>query len=258
VSDATTPAVRAAKLVKRFGDLTAVDGLDLTVPAGSQYAFIGPNGAGKSTTIACLTGIYAPDGGSVSILGLDLRRDPLRIKAQIGVVPEELALFERLTARQYLVFCARMYGLSAEQADERAPELLRLTELIARADVLVADYSKGMRRRLAIAAALIHAPRLLFLDEPFEGIDIIAAGVIRELLRELKRAGVTVFMTTHILELADKFATHAGVIISGRVAAEGTLAELFEAYRAKTLEEVFAACVGTPKAAGVRLSWYGP
>jgi ABC-2 type transport system ATP-binding protein len=251
-------AVRVQGLVKRFGDLVAVNQLDLNVPAGSQYAFLGPNGAGKSTTIACLTGIYAPDEGAVTILGFDMKRDGLKVKAQIGVVPEELALFERLTARQYLVFCARMYGLDAELANARAPELLHLTELLPRADVLVADYSKGMRRRLAIAAALIHAPRLLFLDEPFEGIDVIAAGVIRELLRELKRSGVTVFMTTHILEIADKFASHSGIIVGGRVVAEGTLTELFDKYRAKTLEEVFAACVGAPAAAGVRLSWYNP
>ncbi len=249
-------AVHAERLVKRFGDLAAVDGLNLSVPAGSQYAFLGPNGAGKSTTIACLTGIYAPDEGSVSILGVDLKKDPLRVKARIGVVPEELALFERLTARQYLVFCARMYGLSAELAHARAPELLQLTELLPRADVLVADYSKGMRRRLAIAASLIHAPRLLFLDEPFEGIDVIAAGVIRELLRELKRAGVTVFMTTHILEIADKFASHAGIIVGGRVVAEGTLEHLFERFRADSLEDVFGACVGSRAAAGVRLAWY--
>lgn len=255
---AATPAVRAEGLVKRFGNLVAVNGLELVVPPGALYALLGPNGAGKSTTIALLTGIYAADAGRIEILGVDLRRDPLRVKAQIGVVPEEMALFERLTGRQYLVFCARMYGVAPAEASARAEELLQLTELAARADVLVADYSRGMRRRLAIGAALVHGPRLVFLDEPFEGVDVIAATVIRDLLRELRRAGVTVFMTTHILELAEKFASHAAFIVAGRVVEAGTLPELFERHRTASLEEVFIRCVGAQASAGARLSWYPP
>lgn len=251
------PAVQAVDLVKKFAGFAAVDGLTLDVPQGAFYAFLGPNGAGKSTTIAMLTGIYGADSGSIRILGRDLKRDPLGVKASIGVVFEELALFERLTGLQYLVFCGRMYGLKGVEATRRAKELLDLVELTNKADGLIADYSKGMRRKVAIAAALIHAPKLIFLDEPFEGIDVLASAVIRELLKELKRSGTTIFMTTHVLEIAEKLATHAGVIVSGKVKASGSVEQLQAQYGAHTLEDLFQAIVGTPRATGVRLSFYG-
>ena len=256
-SQPAVPAIRCENLVKRFGTLAAVDGLTLEVPQGAFYAFLGPNGAGKSTTIAMLTGIYGADEGTIHVLGRDLKRDPLGVKASIGVVFEELALFERLTGMQYLVFCGRMYGLKGDEATRRAHELLDLVELTVKADVLVADYSKGMRRKLAIAAALIHAPKLIFLDEPFEGIDVLASAVIRELLKELKRSGTTIFMTTHVLEIAEKLATHAGVIVAGKARASGPVDALRAAHGAATLEELFQTLVGVPKAAGVRLSFYG-
>ncbi len=257
---APAPAERAIHcegLVKRFGSLTAVDGLSLTVPRGAFYAFLGPNGAGKSTTIALLTGIYRPDGGRIEVLGREMEQDPLGIKARIGVVFEELALFERLTAQQYLVFCGRMYGLSGDEANRRGKELLELVELTTKAGTLVADFSKGMRRRLAIAAAVVHAPELLFLDEPFEGIDVLAAAVIRELLKELKRAGTTLFLTTHVLEIADRLATHAGVIVAGKMRQSAPVDELLRQHSAKSLEQVFEAVAGAPRCAGVRLSFYG-
>ena len=243
--------------MKRFGGFTAVDGLDLTIPQGAFFAFLGPNGAGKSTTIALLTGIYAPDGGSMEILGVDAVKEPLRVKSRIGVVPEELSLFERLTARQYLTFCGRMHGLSGDEAARRGEELLKLTELDYKAGALVAEYSKGMRRRLAIAAALIHAPELVFLDEPFEGIDVLAAGVIRELLGELSRRGVTLLLTTHVLEIAERLATHAGVIRAGKMVDQGSVAELKERHGASSLERVFEALVGVPVSRGAALSFYG-
>jgi len=249
-------AVKAAGLVKRFGPFTAVDGLTMSIPSGAFYAFLGPNGAGKSTTISLLTGIYAPDGGSMEILGVDAVKDPLKVKSRIGVVPEELSLFERLTGRQYLTFCGRMHGLSGEQAAARGDELLKLTELYARAGSLVAEYSKGMRRRLAIAAALIHAPELVFLDEPFEGIDVIAAGVIRELLTELSRRKVTLLLTTHVLEIAERLATHAGIICAGRLVDEGPVGELKVRNEVPSLEKVFEKLVGVPAARDARLSFY--
>ncbi len=251
------PAIRCENLVKRFGDFAAVDGLSLEVPQGAFYAFLGPNGAGKSTTIAMLTGIYGADAGKVEILGKDLKKDPLGVKASIGVVFEELALFERLTAMQYLVFCGRMYGLPGEEAIRRGKELLELVELTHKADGLIADFSKGMRRKMAIAAALIHAPRLIFLDEPFEGIDVLASAVIRELLKELKRNGTTLFMTTHVLEIAEKLATHAGFIVAGKMRASGTVESLSAEHGAGSLESLFETLVAAPKAAGVRLSFYG-
>jgi ABC-2 type transport system ATP-binding protein len=248
-------AIDARNLVKRFGTFKAVDDLSLQVPRGAFYAFLGPNGAGKSTTIALLTGIYRCDAGTIRVLDTDLEADPLEVKRRIGVVPEDLALFERLTGRQYLIFCGRMYGLSPEEAERRTKELLELTELTYKAESLVADYSKGMRRRIAIAAAVIHGPGMLFLDEPFEGIDVIASAVVRELLKELKRAGVTLFLTTHVLEIADRLATHAGVIRAGKLVMSGTVGELKRECKADDLEGVFNAVIGVPKAAGARLSW---
>lgn len=253
----TSLAVRAQGLKKNFGSFTALDGLDLRIERGSFFAFLGPNGAGKSTTIAILTGIYGPDAGEIEILGTDVRKHPLAVKARVGVVPEELSLFERLTGRQYLTFCGRMYGLSADEASARSSELLELTELTYKSGTLVAEYSKGMRRRLAIAAALIHAPELVFLDEPFEGIDVIAAGVIRELLRELSRRGVTLLLTTHVLEIAERLATHAGVIKAGVMVDQGSVAELKHRHGVPALEQVFEKLVGIPAARNAALSFYG-
>jgi len=249
-------AVDASGLVKRFGSFTALNGLDLQIPRGAFYAYLGPNGAGKSTSIALFTGVYGPDAGSIQLLGMDAVRQPLEIKRRIGMVPEELSLFERLTGRQYLTFCGRMYGLSGDEAAARAVELLELTELTYKAGALVAEYSKGMRRRLAIAAALIHAPELLFLDEPFEGIDVLAAGVIRELLRELSRRGVTLLLTTHVLEIAERLATHAGIIRGGRMMDQGTVSELMSRHDAPSLEAVFEKLIAVPAARNAKLSFY--
>jgi ABC-2 type transport system ATP-binding protein len=250
-------AVDARGLVKRFGSFTALNGLDLQIPRGAFYAYLGPNGAGKSTSIALFTGVYGPDAGSIQLLGMDAVRQPLEIKRRIGMVPEELSLFERLTGRQYLTFCGRMYGLTGDEAASRAVELLELTELTYKAGALVAEYSKGMRRRLAIAAALIHAPELLFLDEPFEGIDVLAAGVIRELLRELSRRGVTLLLTTHVLEIAERLATHAGILRGGRMLDQGTVSELMSRHDVPSLEAVFEKLISVPTARNARLSFYG-
>lgn len=250
-------AIQALGLVKRFDRLTAVAGLDLVVPRGACYALLGPNGAGKSTSIGLLTGLFPPDEGRAVLLGRDVVREPLEVKRRIGVVPEELPLFERMPGRDYLVFCGRMYGLSAAVAQERADELLALTELTDHGSALVADYSKGMRRRLALAAALVHGPEILFLDEPFEGIDVLAGAVIRALLAYLRAQGVTLLLTTHVLEIADRLATHAGVLVDGRLVASGTVDELLRTYDASSLEDVFHACAGRPVAATAELSWYG-
>jgi ABC-2 type transport system ATP-binding protein len=227
------PAVAARGLRKRFGSFTAVDGLDMTIPRGAFYAFLGPNGAGKSTTISLMTGTYAADGGSLQILGHDVVAEPLAVKSHLGVVPEELSLFERLTGRQYLVFSGRMHGLSGDEAAARSEELLTLTELSAKGDNLVAEYSKGMRRRLAIAAALI-----------------------RELLSELSRRGVTLLLTTHVLEIAERLATHAGVIRAGRLVDEGPVKELTARNGCDSLEQVFQKLIGVPVARDASLSFY--
>ncbi|MGV3621449.1 MAG: ABC transporter ATP-binding protein [Archangium sp.] len=249
-------AVEAKGLVKRFGTFTAVNELAMTIPRGAFYAFLGPNGAGKSTTISLMTGTYAPDAGTLSILGVDARQSPIEVKKKLGVVPEELSLFERLTGRQYLVFSGRMHGLGGDEASARSEELLTLTELSSKGDTLVAEYSKGMRRRLAIAAALIHAPELVLLDEPFEGIDVLAAGVIRELLAELSRRGVTLLLTTHVLEIAERLATHAGVIRAGKLVDEGDVASLKARHAVDSLEHVFEKLIGVPAARDAKLSFY--
>jgi ABC-2 type transport system ATP-binding protein len=250
-------AVKVRGLKKRFGSFWALRGLDLDVPRGAFYAFLGPNGAGKSTTLAVLTGLYAADEGTVEILGENPLAKALEVKARIGIVPEELALFERLTGEQHLTFCARMYGLSPAEAEQRADELLRLTDLTDKRRTLIAAYSKGMRRRLAIAAALIHAPELVFLDEPFEGIDVLAAGVIRELLRELSRQGVTLVLTTHVLEIAERLATHAGIICEGKLLDQGSIPDLLARYQAPRLEQVFEGLIRVPVSKNARLSFYG-
>jgi ABC-2 type transport system ATP-binding protein len=250
-------AVKVRGLKKRFGTFWALNGLDLDVPRGAFYAFLGPNGAGKSTTLAVLTGLYAADEGSVEILGESPAERPLEVKARIGIVPEELALFERLTGEQHLTFCARMYGLAPDEAERRADELLQLTDLKDKRQTLVAAYSKGMRRRLAIAAALIHAPELVFLDEPFEGIDVLAAGVIRELLRELSRRGVTLVLTTHVLEIAERLATHAGIIRDGKLLDQGSIPELLARHGVPRLEAVFEGLIHVPASKNARLSFYG-
>jgi ABC-2 type transport system ATP-binding protein len=249
-------AVRISGVVKRFGAVEALRGLELEVPRGAFFALLGPNGAGKSTLLGVLTGVLAADEGEIALLGERARTVPLSIKARIGVVPEELSLFERLTGLQSLTFCGRMYGLSGEEARGRAKELLALTELEGAKDALVAGYSKGMRRRLAIASALIHAPELVFLDEPFDGVDVLAAGVIRELLKELSQRGVTIVLTTHVLEIADRLATHAGVIAQGRLLDQGAVPALLERHGARVLEGAFEALIGVPVARSAALSFY--
>jgi ABC-2 type transport system ATP-binding protein len=170
-----SPALETHGLRKLFGDLVAVDGIDLTVPRGSFYGFLGPNGAGKSTTIKCLTGLLAPTAGTYRILDLDPLRDPVAVKRKVGVVPEDLALFDRLSGAETLAFVGRVHGLATADVRSRSTELLQLMDLERAAGDLVADYSHGMRKKIALAAALLPAPRLLFLDEPFEGIDAIAS-----------------------------------------------------------------------------------
>lgn len=251
-------ALQGRNLSKQYSDnQTVLSGLDIEIEEGAVYALLGANGAGKSTLISLLSGIYPPDSGEISVLGFNPERKPLEVKRRIGVVSEELALFERLTGLQHLVFSGRMHGLSGKEAKSRAEELLRLTELADASHRLVATYSKGMRRRLAIAAALIHTPDILFLDEPFDGIDIIAARVIRELLAELRKKQVTILLTTHILEIADRLATHAGVLYNGKIVAQDTKSNLFQQYRCSDLEGVFQSIVPMPDAKDVRLSFYG-
>ncbi|MCL2626069.1 MAG: ABC transporter ATP-binding protein [Cystobacterineae bacterium] len=249
-------AIVAEGLHKRFGPCQALKGLSLHVPAGAFYALLGPNGAGKSTSLALLNGVLQPDAGSICILGMDARQHPLEVKRCLGAVPEELALFERLTSRQQLLFSARMFGLGGQEAQRRAEELLELLELSHKAHDLVASLSKGMRRRLAIASALIHSPRLVLLDEPFEGIDIMAGEMIRRLLLGLSKQGVSILMTTHVLEIAEKMASHVGILVEGHMAIEGPIEPLKEQHKAPSLEALFFQALPKPKTASLALSFF--
>jgi ABC-2 type transport system ATP-binding protein len=249
----TGPAIVTEKLTRRFGGLTAVDGIDLTVAAGQFFGFPGPNGAGKSTTIKMLTGLLAPTSGRVQLLGLDFSSDGIEVKRQIGVVPEGMGLFDRLTGAEYLNFVGRMYGLDRTTTQRRAAELLDFMQLADRPKSVIADYSHGMQKKLALAAAVIHGPRILFLDEPFEGVDALAAGALKALLGRMTERGVTIFLTSHVLEIVERLCSHVAIIHKGHLVAQGSLEELRagvagEEGRQTTLEEIFLSIVGQREA----------
>src|SRR5262245_5240807 len=245
-------------LNRAFGDFMAVDGIDLVVPKGSLYGFLGPNGAGKSTTIKCLTGLLRPSGGSMTILGLDPVAEPEKVKRLVGVMPEDLALFEHLSAAETLAFVGQVHGMDRATLKSRSEELLALMDLAGASGQLVADYSHGMKKKTSLAAALLPAPKLLFLDEPFEGIDAIASRQIKDLLLHFVRQGGTVFLTSHVLEVVERLCDHIGVIDKGRLVAQGSLAEM----RAKvapgeTLESIFLGLVGASGTHATHLDWLG-
>jgi len=252
-------AIATSGLRRTFGEFVAVDGVDLAVPRGSLYGFLGPNGAGKSTTIKCLTGLLAPSAGSISLLGLDPLADPVAAKRQVGVVPEDLALFEQLTASETLAFVGQVHGLPADTVRARSRELLAVMDLSDAAGLLVADYSHGMRKKTSLAAALLPAPKLLFLDEPFEGIDAVATRELRDLLQKLVATHrLTVFLTSHVLEVVEKLCTHVGILSQGRLAASGTLAEMRRGPDGapRSLEEMFMDTVGAGRDdAAAGLDW---
>ena len=248
-------AVETRGLTRDFGSFRAVDGIDLAVPAGSFYGFLGPNGAGKSTTIKCLTGLLRPGSGAMRILGIDPLADPVAVKRRIGVVPEDLALFDRLTAEETLMFVAQIHGIEAATAATRAGDLLALMDLATAGSTLVTDFSHGMRKKLSLAAALLPAPKLLFLDEPFEGIDAVASRQIKDLLQSFVARGGTIFLTSHILEIVERLSTHIGVIAKGRLVAQGAIDALRAGGAAgATLEELFIRLVGG-EAPATALDW---
>jgi ABC-2 type transport system ATP-binding protein len=248
-------AVETHGLVRTFGSKRAVDGIDLRVPAGSFYGFLGPNGAGKSTTIKCLTGLLRPTSGDLRILGLDPATADVEIKRRVGVMPEDLALFDRLTAAETLSFVGQVHGMAADVFKARSADLLSLMDLTGSATTLVADFSHGMKKKLSLAAALLPAPRLLFLDEPFEGIDAVASRQIKELLHAFIGRGGTVFLTSHILEIVERLSTHLGVIANGRIVAQGSIEEIRSGVHGHgSLEEMFIELVGGERPA-VDLNW---
>ena len=246
--------IETDKLTKRYESVVAVDELDLRVESGSFFGFLGPNGAGKSTTIKMLTGIVGPTVGTARLLGYELRRNPLQIKRRIGVLPEELCLFENLSASEYLHFVGRMYHLPRTTTAQRSEELLALLGLDDTGKTLILEFSHGMKKKLALAAALIHDPELLFLDEPFEGIDAVASRTIRQVLDRIVARGATVFLTSHILEIVEKLCTHVAIINEGKVVRQGRLDEIA---LGTSLEELFIAEIGETRQVDLGLSWLG-
>src|SRR6266849_123782 len=257
------PAIATEGLTRRFGELVAVEEVNLRVAAGQFFGFLGPNGAGKSTTIRMLTGLLAPTAGRIQILGLDLIAKPVEVKRQIGVVPEGMALFGRLTGSEYLNFVGRMYGLDRETAAKRTAELLEFMQLADEPKKLVTDYSHGMQKKLALAAAVIHGPKILFLDEPFEGVDAVASGTLKAMLQRMTARGATIFLTSHVLEIVERLCSHVAIIHKGRLVAQGSLEELRAGVAGKagsrtTLEQVFLSIVGqdgTERPQLEELSW---
>ena len=276
------PAISTEHLTRRFGDLVAVQDVNLRVAPGQFFGFLGPNGAGKSTTIKMLTGLLAPSSGRMQILGIDLTQDSVKVKRQIGVVPEGMALFGRLTGSEYLNFVGRMYGLDHTTAAKRTAELLDFMQLVDQPRALVTDYSHGMQKKLALAAAVIHGPKILFLDEPFEGVDAIASNTLKSMLQNMIARGATIFLTSHVLEIVERLCSHVAIIHRGKLVAQGSLEELRAGVEAQaaaaltaagapyeidssapapgeklTLEQIFLRIVGGTRRADQELSWLG-
>ena len=248
-------AVAAAGLWKRFGDKVAVAGVDLQVPAGSFFGLVGPNGAGKTTALSMMTGLLRPDAGLVRINGCDVWRDPVAVKAEIGVLPEGLRLFDRLSGPELLRYLGRLRGLDRTVTQQRSAELLAVLDLASAGRTLVVDYSTGMRKKIALAAALLHNPRVLFLDEPFEGVDPVAARTIRSVLDAYTRSGSTVIFSSHVLELVESMCDHIAVMSHGQILASGPIDAVMAG---RPLQDAFLAIVGArPDEADGRLSWLG-
>src|ERR1044071_4631260 len=245
-------AIETTGLTRVYGTKRAVDGLDLKVEPGKFYGFLGPNGAGKSTTIKMLTGLLAPTSGQMRLLGVDLANEDRarEVRRQVGVVPENLALFDNLTGREYLTFIGRMYLLPPATVRERCGELLAMMGLENEEKKLTLEYSHGMKKNLARAAALLPGPDLLFLEEPFEGVDAVSSRVLRDVLRRCVKHGATVFLTSHVLEIVEKLCTDVGIIASGKLVYHATMDEVRQN---GSLEERFIAAVGGEQAETQRL-----
>ncbi|WP_412080277.1 ABC transporter ATP-binding protein [Streptomyces sp. SJL17-1] len=258
--DGAAPAVRIEGLWKRFGRQIAVNGIDLVLPAGKFIGLVGPNGAGKTTTLSMITGLLRPDQGRIQVAGHDVWADPesvAQVKARIGILPEGLRLFERLSGRELLAYSGRLRGLPGTEVDKRAAQLLDVLDLTGSQNKLVVDYSTGMRKKIGLAAALLHNPEVLFLDEPFEGVDPVSAQTIRGVLERYTASGATVVFSSHVMELVESLCDWVAVMAAGRIRAQGTLAEVRA--DAPSLQAAFLELVGANgrAAAGDSLDWLG-
>jgi ABC-2 type transport system ATP-binding protein len=246
-------AVELKSVTKVFGTKVAVDSISMALEPGSFLGLLGRNGAGKSTTLKMVTGLIPPTSGEIHLLGIDLAKDPLAVKRQIGTMPEDMGLLDQLTGDQFLHFVGRMRGMEEAVIEKRRAELFEKLDLHAEPGTLIADYSFGMKKKVALMAALLHAPRVLFLDEPFEGIDPVTSRTIKEMLLALQGRGVTLVLTSHILEVVEKLCPVVAILDHGRIKGFGTLDALRREAGEETLEALFVALVGGAKVEP--LSW---
>jgi ABC-2 type transport system ATP-binding protein len=252
LSEPTVLAVEATGLWKRFGDKIAVAGISLNVPRGSFYGLVGPNGAGKTTTIRMIVGLLRPDAGQAVVAGVSVWPDPRAAKEVIGVLPDDLRLFERLSGAELLTYLGLMRGMPRDEVDRRRLDLLDVLGLSAEADTLVADYSTGMRKKIALAAALLHAPDVLFLDEPFESVDPLSARGITDVLTSFRSRGGTVVFSSHVMDTVERLCDHVAIVANGQLVRSGAIDAVRNGRR---LEEVFIEAAGVAPAAANALSW---
>jgi ABC-2 type transport system ATP-binding protein len=240
-------AIRLTNLSKKYGTVLAVEDLTLTVPAGAMFGFLGPNGSGKSTTIGCMTGLLDPTAGEIELLGRRFTADSADLKRRIGVMPETLGLFEPLYAHEFLSFVGRMFGLSETETRQRVTELLQALELTDHSKTL-SQYSTGMRKRVAFAAAVIHSPEILFLDEPFESIDPAGVALMKQWLRRLTEQGRTVFITSHVLETVERICTEVAIVTRpGKLVWQGDITSFpirYDGQEFHALEQLFLHLTG--------------
>jgi len=239
-------AIETTNLIKKFGNLTAVDNIDLTVKKGEIFGFLGPNGAGKTTTIKLLTGLLKPTSGTVKIMGKDIQENPIGVKEIIGYVPDEPRIYEKLTGTDFLRFIGNIFSIEKEIIEKRIIELLKIFDLSDRGDGLIQGYSHGMKQKIAIAGALIHSPKVLFFDEPTVGLDPKSARIIKDILRFRAKSGDCIFMSTHILEIAERMCDRVGIIQNGKLMVVGNMEELRKISKDDegNLEEIFLELTG--------------
>jgi ABC-2 type transport system ATP-binding protein len=251
----TTTAIALHGLWKRFGAKVAVGGVELEVPHGSFFGLVGPNGAGKTTTLRMATGLLRPDAGQVVVDGIDVWREPLQAKAAMGVLPEDVPLFDRLTGRQLLTYNGLLRSMDTGVIARRSEELLDVLGLTDAGDTMVIDYSQGMRKKIGLACALLHAPRVLFLDEPFESVDPVSARTIREVLGHVTESGGTIVFSSHVMELVERLCDRLAIMHRGQVVAQGTMAAVSQG---RPLDETFVQLVGAQPDASGKLEWLSP
>ena len=239
-------------LTKRFGDFTAVDGVDLSIPTGSFFGLVGPNGAGKTTLLSMAVGLIRPDAGTSTVHEYDVWRDPVAAKTALGVLPDGETLPHRLTGSELLTYVGLLRGLDEQVVAERSAELLRVLDLTDAGGLVVADYSTGMRKKIALAVALLHGPRVLVLDEPFESVDPVSAATIRSILNGFVSSGGTILFSSHVMALVESLCDHVAILSEGRIVSAGSLDEV---RAGRSLDDAFADLIGAEHSSET-LSWF--